>query len=328
MERIEKTVFLSYRRTSFPWALAIFQNLTGHGYDVVFDYEGISSLDFESVVLENIKARAHFLLLLTPSALEDCDQPEDWFRREIETALSTQRNIVPLMLEGFDFGTPKIASQLTGKLAALKHYKGLSIPKKYFLEAMAKLHAKYLNVPLASALHPASSFAKQAAAEQKQAAGAAPAVHFNSCFISFSTKDEEFADLLYGDLTKNGVDCWFSSHNMRSGEKIHEQIDRAILLMDRLLLILSEHSIQSSWVETEIAKARKRELSEKRRMLFPLRLVDFETLRAWKCFDPDTGMDSAQEIRAYFIPDFSDWKQPPAYKKALNRLLRDLEQTS
>src|SRR4051794_5451963 len=30
MER-EKTVFISYRRTNIPWALAIFQNLTQHG---------------------------------------------------------------------------------------------------------------------------------------------------------------------------------------------------------------------------------------------------------------------------------------------------------
>ena len=128
MERIEKTVFLSYRRTNIPWALAIFQNLTQHGYDVFFDYNGIASGDFERVILGNITARAHFLVLLTPSALERCDDPADWLRREIETALANQRNIVPLMLEGFDFGTPKIASQLTGTLAALKHYNGLSIP--------------------------------------------------------------------------------------------------------------------------------------------------------------------------------------------------------
>jgi hypothetical protein len=56
----------------------------------------------------------------------------DWLRREIETALANQRNIVPLLLEGFDFGTPRIASQLTGTLAGLKHYNGLSIPTKYF----------------------------------------------------------------------------------------------------------------------------------------------------------------------------------------------------
>jgi tetratricopeptide (TPR) repeat protein len=174
---LRNTIFLSYRRTNIPWALAIFQNLTHNGYDVFFDYLGIASGDFESIILGNITARAHFLVLLTPSALERCDAPADWLRREIETALANQRNIVPLMLEGFDFGSPKIASKLTGNLAALRHYNGLSIPPEYFLEAMERLRGTYLNIPLASVPHPASSFAQQAATEQKQAAVAAPAVH-------------------------------------------------------------------------------------------------------------------------------------------------------
>src|SRR5215471_12071508 len=122
MEQIDKTVFLCYRRTNMPWALAIFQNLAQYGFDVFFDYSGVSSADFESVVLENIRARTHFLVLLTPSALEPSSDPSDWIRREIETAIDTGRNIVPLLLEGFDFTTPAIASQLTGKLAKLKQY--------------------------------------------------------------------------------------------------------------------------------------------------------------------------------------------------------------
>ena len=69
MKRIEKTVFVSYRHSSFSWALAVFQNLTQHGYDVFLDYEGLASGDFERNILENITARAHFLVLLTPSAL-------------------------------------------------------------------------------------------------------------------------------------------------------------------------------------------------------------------------------------------------------------------
>jgi hypothetical protein len=176
MERVEKTVFLSYRRTNIPWALAIFQYLTEHGYDVFFDYNGIASGDFESVILGNITARAHFLVLLTPSALERCDSPADWLRREIETALTSKRNIVPLMLEGFDFGTPTIASQLTGKLATLKKYNGLSIPPEYFMEAMGRLRDRYLNVPLKAVLHPASPSVKRAATKQKAAAHSAPAV--------------------------------------------------------------------------------------------------------------------------------------------------------
>ena len=176
MERIEKTVFISYRHTNAPWALAIFQNLTQHGYDVFFDYDGIASGDFERVILGNITARAHFLVLLTPSALERCGDPADWLRREIETALANQRNIVPLMLEGFDFGTPSIASQLTGSLAALKGYNGLSIPPEYFMEAMDRLRVRYLNVALTAVLHPAPVSARRAAIEQKAAAKAAPAV--------------------------------------------------------------------------------------------------------------------------------------------------------
>jgi len=106
---------------------------------------------------------------------------------------------------------------------------------------------------------------------------------------------------------------------------VHEQIDEAIRVYDRLLLILSDHSIKSSWVETEISTARKRELRERRRMLFPVRLVGFATLRDWECFDADTGKDSAREIREYFIPDFSEWKDHDRYKKAFDRLLHDLK---
>ena len=80
------------------------------------------------------------------------------------------------MLEGFDFGTPSIASQLTGKLATLKRYNGLSIPPAYFLEALERLRTRFLNVPLKSVQHPPSASAQQAATEQRVAAEAAPEV--------------------------------------------------------------------------------------------------------------------------------------------------------
>jgi hypothetical protein len=171
MGRIEKTVFISYRRVDGPWGLAIFQNLTQHGYDVFIDYDGIAGGNFESVILENIRARAHFLVLLTPTALERCGNPDDWMRREIETALDSKRNIVPLMLVGFDFGTPATASQLTGKLAALKNYNGLEIPNvRFFSSEMERLRNKYLNVEVDAVLHPASDSAQQVAKEQRDKA--------------------------------------------------------------------------------------------------------------------------------------------------------------
>jgi hypothetical protein len=83
--------------------------------------------------------------------------------------------------------------------------------------------------------------------------------------------------------------------------------------------------MSSEWVKTEIANARQREIREGRQMLFPISLVSFEKIRDWRAFDADTGKDSAREIREYFIPDFSNWKDHDSYQAAFQRLLRDLK---
>ncbi len=167
MGRIEKTVFISYRRTNLPWALAIYQNLTAHGYDVFFDYQSINSGDFEQIILGNIRARAHFLVLLTPSALERCNESGDWLRREIETALDQKRNIVPLFFEGFDFGSPEAIKALSGKLALLKNYNGLRFHSDYFEEGMLRLRQRFLNIALDAVLHPVSPTVKTSTTEQQ-----------------------------------------------------------------------------------------------------------------------------------------------------------------
>jgi TIR domain/Pentapeptide repeats (8 copies) len=150
-------------------------------------------------------------------------------------------------------------------------------------------------------------------------------IEFYSCFISYSGKDQEFADRLYEGLQNKGVRCWFAPHDVKAGEKLHEQIDAAIRLHDKLLLILSEHSMNSEWVKTEIFNAREREVAEKKRKLFPVRLVPYETLYDWKCFDAKTGKDLAREIAEYFIPDLANWKDHDSYQNGFDRLLKDLK---
>ena len=154
---------------------------------------------------------------------------------------------------------------------------------------------------------------------------AGKALEFYSCFISYSTKDQEFADRLHADLQDNGVRCWFAPHDIQAGKKIHEQIDEAIRRYERLLLILSPNSMNSEWVQTEIRKARKRERTEKKRVLFPVRLISFEAIRDWELFDADEGKDLAVEIREYYIPDFSNWKNHDSFAKEFKKLLRDLK---
>jgi len=151
-------------------------------------------------------------------------------------------------------------------------------------------------------------------------------IQFYSCFISYSTANQDFADRLYADLQAKGVRCWFATHDMRPGQKLHEQIDKAIRDYDRLLLILSHESMSSEWVKTEIARARQKEVALKRRVLFPLALVPFRDVAGWQQFDADIGGDTAKEIREYYLPDFSDWKgNHDAYQQSFDKVIAALK---
>lgn len=153
----------------------------------------------------------------------------------------------------------------------------------------------------------------------------ADALEFYSCFISYSGKDEGFARRLHSRMREAELRVWFAPEDMKGGDKLYDQIDRAIQVHDRLLLVLSESSMQSRWVETEIRRARTVELREGRRKLFPIRLVSYEALLEWVCVDSTTGEDLAVEVRSYFIPDFSNWKSHDDFERAFARLLADLK---
>jgi hypothetical protein len=62
--------------------------------------------------------------------------------------------------------------------------------------------------------------------------------------VHFGLESEAFRSLIYADLQNKGVRCWFAPHDVPGGRKLHEQIDEAIRLHDKLLLILSPHSMQ------------------------------------------------------------------------------------
>jgi hypothetical protein len=95
-----------------------------------------------------------------------------------------------------------------------------------------------------------------------------PIQHY-SCFISYSSKDDEFAHRLHADLQNSGVRCWFAPHDLPIGDKILDALDAAIRLRERVVLILSEHSIESSWVEDEAKRASKKKGSAGRSCCFP-----------------------------------------------------------
>src|SRR5579863_9280170 len=147
-------------------------------------------------------------------------------------------------------------------------------------------------------------------------------IEYYSCFISYSSKDEAFAKRLYADLQSKGVRCWFAPEDIKIGDRIRDRIDESIRRYDKLLLILSQYSMTSEWVEDEVEAALEKERlakerGEERMVLFPVRLDEAvkTTTKAW----------AAKLRRQRHIGDFSFWLNHDDYQKAFNRLLRDLK---
>jgi uncharacterized protein YjbI with pentapeptide repeats len=142
-------------------------------------------------------------------------------------------------------------------------------------------------------------------------------IEYYSCFISYSNRDEAFARRLYANLQNNNVRCWYAPEDMKTGDVIRSRIDEAIRVHDKLLLVLSQHSVESSWVEKEVETAFERERQQKRHVLIPVLLDDvvMQTSTSW----------AADIRRMRHITDFTDWKDHDAYQKAFGRLLRDLK---
>jgi len=137
------------------------------------------------------------------------------------------------------------------------------------------------------------------------------------CFISHASKDHAFAKRVYADRQNNGVRCWFAPEDLPIGAKTRVSIDETIRVCDKLLLILSKHSVASQWVEQEVETALARERQQGTTILFPVRIdntvMTLET--GWPALIRNTRN----------IGDFRRWKTHNVYQQAFDRLLRDLK---
>jgi uncharacterized protein YjbI with pentapeptide repeats len=143
-------------------------------------------------------------------------------------------------------------------------------------------------------------------------------IEYYSCFISHSSKDKKFIDRLHADLQAKNIRCWYAPEDLKIGEKFRIRIEESIRIYDKVMIVLSENSIQSAWVEEEVEAALERERQHPgSTVLFPIRLDDafMTTNQAW----------AASLRRTRHIGDFSHWKNHDSYQKAFDRLLRDLK---
>jgi len=142
-------------------------------------------------------------------------------------------------------------------------------------------------------------------------------VEYYTCFIGYASQDQDFAERLHADLQSNGVLCWFAPEDLNTGENFWHSIDESIRLYDKLLIVLSEHSVNSEWVEREVMAALEKEQQQNKLVLFPITLDKLVK---------QTNLPWAVDIRrTRHSGDFSQWKDQNAYQQAFKRLLLDLQ---
>ena len=96
-------IFISYRRDGgHEMARLIYEHLSFKGLNCFFDLEELGAGEFNIKLLKNIEESRNFVLILSPGALDRCRNENDWVRAEIEHAIENEKNIVPLMMKGFD----------------------------------------------------------------------------------------------------------------------------------------------------------------------------------------------------------------------------------
>ena len=143
------------------------------------------------------------------------------------------------------------------------------------------------------------------------------AFRHNTCFISFSGNDRNFIERIGEDLQREGVRCWHAPEEMKMGDAIRQQVDQLIRVQDKLLVVLSKFSVESQWIQKEVAAAIEEERNRNKTVLFPLRLDNGRM---------DTEKDWLKELqKSHPIYDFTAWQNWETYFTQFSRLVDDIK---
>uniref|UniRef100_A0A182NMG1 ADP-ribosyl cyclase/cyclic ADP-ribose hydrolase n=1 Tax=Anopheles dirus TaxID=7168 RepID=A0A182NMG1_9DIPT len=118
-------VFVSYRRSNGSQLASLLKvHLELRGFSVFIDVERLEAGKFDNNLLQSIRQARHFLLVLTPDALDRCvddGECKDWVHREIVAALNSDCNIIPI-IDNFQWPEPE---RLPEDMRGVCHFNGV-----------------------------------------------------------------------------------------------------------------------------------------------------------------------------------------------------------
>ena len=98
-------IFISYKRRSVQMANNLYYRLTTRGYRVFFDLDEMRNDRFDEQIYNYIRNAKDIIVILEKESLNaiyDESYNDDWFCREIIFALKEKKNIIPLLLDGYE----------------------------------------------------------------------------------------------------------------------------------------------------------------------------------------------------------------------------------
>lgn len=107
-------------------------------------------------------------------------------------------------------------------------------------------------------------------------------------FLSHSSVDKPLATQIYRDLRDQAVDVWFDRLELRAGDSLLKKIAEGIGSAEYLLVLLTDDSKRSAWVEKELSIALTQEVNGRGPKVIPLLLEGCEipTILADKLYVP------------------------------------------
>ncbi|HEX9927733.1 MAG TPA: toll/interleukin-1 receptor domain-containing protein [Pyrinomonadaceae bacterium] len=226
-------VMLSYRRADISFANKLAEYLRSEEIPLWIDREGIKpGTKWREELLEELRSCDACVPILSPKYIQS-----EYCRMEIFIARSFGRHILPVMVENC--------------FPALRDHEETKGLEDIFMMRMYHLSAVGLPITEQDAFRRIADAIRHV---PQQGASEHPV------YISYTTKDGEFATTLARSLAAKGIATWIATLDVRVGENWRDAQARAMMRASSHLVVLDENMVNQDVLRTEILLSEARGL--------------------------------------------------------------------
>ncbi|MEQ9370988.1 MAG: TIR domain-containing protein [Coleofasciculus chthonoplastes F3-SA18-01] len=238
---------------------------------------------FEEAIKRGIEQADNVVYLLSPDSVMS-----DFARRELESALSLNKRIIPVLVreippekvpsavrdlhyidltdnvkeEDYQLDESQLLKILHQDEAyynehkilltkALKWKRQHENPSILLRGYNLRIAETWLKVAQKRTQHPPTTLQEEFIAESLRQ----PPLESLDVFISYSRADSDFARMLNDALQMQGKTTWFDQESIASGSDFQQEIYRGIRVCDNILFVLSPRSVNSPYCADEVEYA-------------------------------------------------------------------------